>query len=248
MKRRSAFFVLALSLVALPLRAEVFSLWPFGGSGAAGEKNEEQIASEFLASKGFWSEPLRIDGTEMTMRISLSDLHLDSVSEALPKLFPKARIAGNANTLFLSIPREDGSQARICLVQMPGMRSLLMFSMELPKDRAKTCPDRLWPKDFPLLPNASNRNLIEFPLRNAAFATYSLDGQDPARASEEIAAALRRDGWVPSGSNVGNPSGAGAGEVFLKSSPDSILVFGTARNPRSDAVDVSFYRRIDKKQ
>lgn len=249
MKRAVLLLILPLVLTLLPLRAEVFSLWPFGASGAAdGEKNEEKIAAEFLSAKGFWSEPLRINGSEMTMKIALSDLRIDAVHAALPKLFPNAGVAGNADTLFLSIPRKDGSQARICLVQMPGMNSLLMFSMELPKNRAKVCPESLWPKDFPIPADAKELNLIEFPLRNAAFATCSVPAEKTATVSTEIAAALRSRGWTPSGSGGENALGPNAGEVYLKSSPESILVFGAMRNKFYDKVDVSFYRRVDAKQ
>ena len=79
-KKAFCLSVLTTTLLAVPcgLRADIFSIWPFGrgasGGGAApadisAESAEDTLAT-LLDATQFWSEKVAINGQDLTMKIS----------------------------------------------------------------------------------------------------------------------------------------------------------------------------------
>ena len=250
MKKTFCLSVLTAALLSVPcgLRADIFSIWPFGG-GAAGKSGASDLSAEaaedtlatLLDATQFWSEKVSINGQNMTMKISMSDQPLSLVRASVLKLFPTAQAAGNESSLLMRRPLDDGGSQRIFLLQLRGMNPLLQFTTVLPKDMPRECPRSLWPAEFPVIAGASSFQLMNFPNRGSLFGTYEIANSEIAPVMDDLTAKIRSAGWAPATMEHADLF-AGAGEVFMKKDPDELLLLGIVRDA-SGAAQVSFYTR-----
>ena len=240
--------VLAACLLAVPcvLRADVFSIWPFGGGAKAGSsdvsaESAEDTLATLVGATQFWSEKVAVNGQNLTMKISMSDQPLSLVRSSVLKLFPDAQVAGNENSLLMRRPLADGGSQRIFLLQLRGMYPLLQFTTVLPKDRVKECPRNLWPVEFPIVSGATNFQLMKFPNRGSSFGTYEIASTEIAPVMDDLVAKIRSKGWAPATMEHADLF-EGAGEVFMRKDPDALLLLGIVRDA-AGSVQVSFYTR-----
>ena len=250
MKKTFSLFALTAALLAAPfgLRADVFSIWPFGG-GAAAKNDASDLSSEaaedtlatLLDATQFWSEKVTINGRNMTMKISMSDQPLSLVRASVLKLFPTAQAAGNESSLLMRRPLDGGGSQRIFLLQLRGMNPLLQFTTVLPKDMPRECPLELWPTEFPFTSGAKNLTLMSFPNRGSHFGTYEVANSDIAPVMDDLVAKIRSKGWAPATLEHADLF-EGAGDVFMKKDPDALMVLGIVRDA-AGSVQVSFYTR-----
>ena len=250
-KKTFCLLTLAAALLSAPcgLRADVFSIWPFGG-GSAGKggvsddlsaESAEDTLATLLDATQFWSEKVTVNGRNMTMKISMSDQSLSLVRASVLKLFPSAQVAGNESSLLMKRPLDDGSSQRIFLLQLRGLNPLLQFTTVLPKDMPRECPKELWPADFPVAPGAANLSLMNFPNRGSYFGTYEIANSEVAPVMDDLAAKIKSAGWGPATMEHADLF-EGAGDVFMKKDPDALLLLGLVRDA-AGAVQVSFYTR-----
>ena len=249
-KKTFRLFALA-ALLAMPcgLRADVFSIWPFGGGSAGKSGVSDELSAEaaedtlatLLDATQFWSEKVTINGRNMTMKISMSDQSLPVVRASVLKLFPNAQVAGNESSLLMKRPLDDGSSQRIFLLQLRGLNPLLQFTTVLPKDMPRECPLELWPTDFPFTSGAKNLTLMNFPNRGSYFGTYEIANSEIAPVMDDLAAKIKSKGWVPATMEHADLF-EGAGDVFMKKDPDALLLLGIVRDA-AGSVQVSFYTR-----
>ena len=241
---------LAAALLAVPcgLRADIFSIWPFGG-GASGRSGTSDLSAEsaedtlaaLLDATQFWSEKVTVNGQNMTMKISMSDQSLPTVRASVLKLFPTAQVAGNGTSLLMRRPLDDGSSQRIFLLQLRGLNPLLQFTTVLPKDMPRECPKELWPVEFPVVSGAAGFTLMKFPNRDSLFGTYEIADSEIAPVMDDLVAKIGSAGWVPATIEHADLF-EGAGDVFMKKDPDALLLLGIVRDA-AGAVQVSFYTR-----
>ena len=243
--------VLAACLLAVPcvLRADVFSIWPFGGGAKAGSsdvsaESAEDTLATLVGATQFWSEKVAVNGQNLTMKISMSDQPLSLVRSSVLKLFPDAQVAGNENSLLMRRPLADGGSQRIFLLQLRGMNPLLQFTTVLPKDRVAECPRSLWPAEFPVVPGATNFQLMKFPNRGSLFGTYEIADAEMAPVVDDLVAKIGHAGWAPATIEHSDLF-EGSGEIFMKKDPDELLLFGAVRDV-TGTVQVSFYTRTLK--
>lgn len=244
-------FVLAAALLAAPcgLRADVFSIWPFGGGSAGKSGVSDDLSAEaaedtlatLLDATQFWSEKVTVNGRNMTMKISMSDQSLPVVRASVLKLFPSAQVAGNESSLLMKRPLDDGSSQRIFLLQLRGLNPLLQFTTVLPKDMPRECPPELWPTEFPFTSGAKNLTLMNFPNRGSHFGTYEVANSDIAPVMDDLVAKIRSKGWAPATMEHADLF-EGAGDVFMRKDPDALLLLGIVRDA-AGSVQVSFYTR-----
>ena len=81
---RSCLFLLILTLIccgslSVPLYGEVYSLWPFSGSGSSAE------TLSGAEPRNFWKEKIRVNGTAMELEIFLLERTLKDVAGSLRK-------------------------------------------------------------------------------------------------------------------------------------------------------------------
>ena len=241
-------FAAALLSAPCASRADVFSIWPFGG-GAAGKNGVSDISAEsaedtlatLLDATQFWSEKVSINGQNMTMKISMSDQSLPLVRASVLKLFPTAQAAGNESSLLMRRPLDDGGSQRIFLLQLRGMNPLLQFTTVLPKNMPRECPRSLWPAEFPVASGATSFQLMTFPNRGSHFGTYEIPNSEIAPLMDDLTAKIKSAGWGPATMEHADLF-AGAGEVFMKKDPDELLLLGIVRDAAGSA-QVSFYTR-----
>ncbi len=249
-KQTFRLFALAAALIAAPcgLRADIFSIWPFGG-GSAGKNGVSDMSAEsaedtlatLLDATQFWSEKVTVNGRNMTMKISMSDQSLPLVRASVLKLFPNAQVAGNESSLLMKRPLDDGSSQRIFLLQLRGLNPLLQFTTVLPKDMPRECPMELWPVEFPVAAGAKDFTLMNFPNRGSHFGTYTVTESEIAPVMDDLTAKIKSKGWAPATMEHADLF-EGAGDVFMKKDPDALLLLGIVRDA-AGAVQVSFYTR-----
>jgi len=249
LKKTFRLFILAAALSAVPgsLRADVFSIWPFGGGAAKGDASDlsAESAEDTLAALSdatqFWSEKVTVNGQDMTMKISMSDQPLSLVRASVLKMFPNAQAAGNESSLLLRRPLQDGGSQRIFLLHLRGLNPLLQFTTVLPKDMPKECPLPLWPSEFPIVSGASNFQLMKFPNRGALFGTYEIQNTEIAPVMDDLTAKIINAGWAPA-TIEHTDLFEGAGDIFMKKDPDALFLLGAVRDS-AGSVQVSFYTR-----
>ena len=241
-----AFLAATLAAVPFGLRADVFSIWPFGGgakgagSDMSAESAEDTLASMLDATQ-FWSEKVTVNGQNLTMKISMSDQSLSLVRSSVLKLFPDAQAAGNESSLLMRRPLQDGASQRIFLLQLRGLNPLLQFTTVLPKDRVRECPLPLWPAEFPIVSGARDFQLMKFPNRGSSFGTYEIANAEIAPVVDDLVVKIGSAGWAPATIEHSDLF-AGSGEIFMKKDPDELLLFGVVRDS-AGTVQVSFYTR-----
>ncbi len=234
-------------------RADVFSLWPLdgdaavSGNGQGGESGEKSDRSGNRPEKAglpqkFWNEEVRVNGMNLCLEIFLIEGKLKNLAESLRTTLPKnALVMGNSNSYFVQIPREDGTQERICYISLTAVRPMLKFRIVLPKDRKKA-DESVWPANFPLSPGAYDLTIMEFPVRQSQFGSFRLKGATVPQVLGEVSSGLKSLGWSPVSREADNVF-EGAGEVFMKNNPSSILILGIQQTVGGNDVCVSMYTR-----
>lgn len=219
------------------IRAEVYSLWPFG-KGKSGFSAFSQ-PSETLPVRRFWKENVRVNGIDLVMDISLVDLPYDDAVAVLQKTFPSAVTARNASGFMLSLIGKDGRQKRVLLLSLAGSNPTLQFSMELPP-RAATATHADWPKTIPLPQGAGRLFTIRFPERKADFASCFLPGQTRPQVLADMTSRLQAQGWNAATGEIADPFKS-TGEVFFREKPMEILLLGAAA--KDQGVMMTVYTR-----
>ena len=242
---RTLIFAVAI-FAATELRADIFSIWPFGSARKATGDNisaesAEDVLAELLDARQFWSEKVTMNGQNMTMKISMSDQSLSRVRASVLKMFPSAQAAGNESSLLLRRPLDDGGSQRIFLLQLKGLNPLLQFTTVLPKDMPRECPKELWPAEFPVAAGATSFQLMQFPNRGSHFGTYEIADSEIAPVMDDLVAKIKSAGWAPATMEHADLF-AGTGEIFMRKDPDALLLLGIVRDAAGSA-QVSFYTR-----
>lgn len=241
---RSCLFLLILTLIccgslSVPLYGEVYSLWPFSGSGSSAE------TLSGAESRNFWKEKIRVNGTDMELEIFLLERTLKDVAGSLRKdSGRKQNVYAAGNSLLVEEAEKNGSVKRTFYLELPGVHSLLQFQMILPPGR-RTATRNDWTKELPLIADAEDMTCMEFPVRRAVFGAFLLKNATVPQVLSDLTVRIRAMGWEQV-SREADDVFTGSGEVFLKHDPYSIMILGvTAHN---DGVRVSMYSRpIEKK-
>ncbi len=225
----SALFVL------LPVRAEVFSLWPFRGGDAWMSDSEDML----LSPAKLWTEKITVNSVPVEMNISLVSMTFEKCAELLFKTYRNARFAANSDTLVMERKLPDGHRLRTLLVKVSGVYPVIQFSMILPEGRTGRAD---WPSEFPLPPGAQPVTVMHFPSRNASFGMFR-SNESASVCLSSVAASLRDSGWTPVTAEHGD-SFSGTGEIFLKKNPAMMMVIGFSRD--SGVTTGSLYMRPAK--
>ena len=247
-KKTFRLIALSAAILAAPcvLRADVFSIWPFGGAAKGGSsdisaESAEDTLSALTDAVQFWSEKVTVNGRNLNMKISMSDQSLSLVRASVLKLFPDAQAAGNEASLLMRRPLTDGGSQRIFLLQLRGLNPLLQFTTVLPEDMPRVCPLPLWPTEFPIVSGATNYQLMTFPNRGSSFGTYEIRNAETAPVVDDLVAKINSAGWAPATIEHADLF-EGTGDVFMKKDPDALLLLGVVRDA-TGTVQVSFYTR-----
>lgn len=236
--------LLVLLLAALPVRGEIFSLWPFGDGSAGSTPFNEH--GDIFPSKNFWKEEIRFNGVPLRMDISLVDVPFADAVMLLRRRFPNAGFAAGNGSVLLNQPQNDGSTLRLWLISLRGINPVLLFSMKVPAD-LKATPESAWPRGIPILPGAKAGNVICFPSRGADFVSFTARGVTRAQTVHEMTQRLLAEGWLPASEEIANPFRA-SGEVFYRESPLSILLLGVSSETRDGVLVTVYTRPVEKKK
>ncbi len=232
MMRLCAILFLAAAGWAVPLSAEVFSLWPFS-SGDGGGSLEDALKPSRL-----WSEKVVVDGHSLELGVSLVQNPLDVCYKNLRKLYPDARFAANSNSLLVEIKRKNGIRRRLYLLAIEGIYPTIEFTMDLPAEKLK--PSH-WPADFPLPPGSKPIAVMEFPKRNAVYGAFSSEF-GISQTLPSVAAALKNAGWN-SITNEHKDAFNGTGEVLMKQNPPSLIIIGFSPTKNGGCIGTIYKRR-----
>ena len=211
--------LLALPLAAPAARADVFSLWSFQPSPHSGSWSSS-AAADALSQKKLWSEPVVVNGSEVSLGISLLDTEFESCVFQLRSAFPKASYAGNSSSLLMETKLDGGRRLRLFIVSLPGIYPVVQFTMELPS----TLPaNPQWPSNLPLPPSSKPLTVMQFPNRGSAYGLFS-SALTPDQALSEMRKSMVSGGWHPTGGDGGsNESG---GDVYMHEHPFEISIVG----------------------
>ena len=232
--------LLALLLAgAQDLRADVFSLFQ---SPVRSGTWSNGAAAEVLGAKKLWSEPVLINGSEVSLGMSLVDSSFESCIFQLRSSFPKASYAGNSDSLVMETKLDNGRRLRLFLVQMPGIYPVIQFSMEIPADLSST-PQ--WPSNIPLPPSSTPVTVMQFPNRGSTYGLFS-SALSPDQALAELRKSMLSNGWHVAGDDGGsNESG---GDIYLKDRPLEITIVGANAGQDGKTKGSVYTRSIGKQQ
>lgn len=234
MKQIVLYTVFFLTLCGGLLRADVFSLFPFRGSGiASGVDNALQGAS-------LWTEEVNINGRTLELEVALVDRSLQDALRDLRGKFRKGAAAANSNSVLFEVPLESGARKRYYLVALNGIIPMLQFSMVLPKNFSSRSTG-VWPAEFPLPPGALPQTVMRLPKRHSVFGSFT----SPYPAQQTLAdfsRSLESGGWK-SMANESRSSRYASGEVFLREGKNEIIVVSVQNAPSGSGSAGSVYWR-----
>ena len=207
-------FSLSLLCAPLFLSAEVFSLWPFSGSGGIGMEEATRPAP-------LWTEKVIVNGRSLELTVSLNRNPLDVCRRNLRKLYPNASFAENANSLLVEHPLKNGLRRRLYLLAIDGVYPVISFSMDLPPSGMKVSE---WPSEFPLSPGSTPVMTMRFPSRNAVYGAFT-SKFNIRETLPSLAASLQSMGWSSVSGEHLNPAD-GSGDIFLRNDSSSMLIIG----------------------
>ena len=219
------FLLIPLFLLSVsPLRADVFSLFPFR-RGAGGVS---QLENAVNASR-LWNEEVVINGHRLELEVALVNRTLDDVLQEFRGQFKNGAAAMNSNSLLFEIPQSNGAKKRCYLVELGGIVPMLQFSLLLPADfnRKNAAPD--WDQELPLPPGASAQTLMRFPKRKSLYGTF----QSPYSTRQtlpDMVRTLESRGWRNMGGETA-VSAAATGEVFLREKSNEIMIISVKDLP-----------------
>jgi len=210
--------VLLLLAFAPQLRAEVFSLWPFSQGGGGGTVG----TGEVLNPKKLWTEPVVINGTDVSLGVALVETPIGDCMRQLKGAYPKASFAKNSSSILME-SLANGKRMRLFLVSLGPSAPSLQFSMEIPQGERKV-PD--WIPEMPLPPASTPVTVMSFPNRGSAYGFFS-SRLKPEEAVAEMRKNMAAAGWRR-GSGDEALGDSTAGETFFRDNPLQIAIVGAA--------------------
>ena len=215
------------------LVADVFSLFPFRGGGAAsGVENA-------LNGNRLWTEEVDINGHRMDLEVTLVNRTLEQALKDLRGQFKKGAAAINSNSLLFEVPLESGARKRYYLVALQGIIPMLQFSLILPKGFRNT--PGAWRSELPLPPGARSLSVMSLPKRNSIYGSFS--SPFPAQQTlADISRALQSGGWK-SMSGKNRSFAESSGEIFMQENQREILIVSVQSSNSGEGCTGSLYLR-----
>lgn len=213
--------VFAVLATALPLRAEVFELWPWKGGGApSGGTRVGELPGK---ATPLYTEPIRVNGVPLEMKVSALDADFPSLLATLARMFPSGNLRAGSDAVRVAYKVDGVNVERWLLVDGGPGKPATLFVIVAPE---KIPPPAEWPAELPPLPSGAEAGqVIRFPKRKAAYGSFRNAGSDPEGSAKELSGKLKAAGWRSVGGEAGQPGG-GRGGFFLHDSPRRILWAG----------------------
>ena len=217
-------FFLSISMPGM-LHGDVFSLWPFSGKGSL---HSDNLA--ILEGVDLWTEDITLNGRNMEMQITLIERPLQVILAGLKKRYKNfSALAGNSNSLLFEVPRKSGIRKRYYLVAVSGMQSMLLFSMDLPRNFKPGNSSALWPSGLILPPGAKPGNVMKFSKRNAVYGQFD-SPYSALQVISQINTQLKNSRWK---AVADENSRFASGGVFLRDDGKEIIIFSVRDYPAS---------------
>jgi len=206
---------------AIPLRAEVFELWPWkpGGVSAPGSLVERLPGKV----KELHAEKIRVNGVPLEIRVSAVDADFATILTVLAKLFRPENLAAGPDAVRVAYKLGKDRVERWLLVNGGRGKPATLFVIVSPE---KLPQPESWPAELPPLPpGAAAKQVVQFPERKAVYGSFQNAGRDPENLAKELTGRLRAEGWIPLGNETEQPGG-GRGGIYLSRNPRRLLWAG----------------------
>lgn len=226
--------ILLLSAWCGPVRADVFSLFPFQSGGSASGVDNALHSSEL------WSEEVEINGRRLDLQVALVDKDLNQAIRDLRGLYKNGSAAMNSNSLLFEVPLASGARRRYFLIELRGMIPTLQFSLILPAGFGRN-KNAVWPSELPLPPGAQPRTVMCLPKRNSVYGSFD-SPFPPQQSLADMARRLEGGGWKSMGQES-RSSRQASGEIFLHEKGRRIMVISVRNAPSGSGSSGSVYLR-----
>ena len=199
--------LLLLILIAgplLPLRGEVFMLWPWKGGGTA---SGESLAGQLPGiGRMLHAEKMRVNGVDLQLKISAVNADFPLLLSWLAKMFRPENLqsAGGSVKVAYKVGRQV---ERWLLVDGGPGKPVTLFLI--------VAPEKLPAGAVPV-------QVVSFPGRKAVYGSFRNAGSEPSNLFRSLSAALKLAGWKSLGNEAEQPDG-GTGGIFLGQNPRRIL-------------------------
>ena len=230
----SAMIPLLLLSASLPLRADVFSLFPFRSGGGGISDLENAVNGNRL-----WSEEVVINGYRLELEVALVNRTLNEVLREFRARFRKGAAAMNSNSLLFEIPQANGSKKRCYLVELGGIVPMLQFSLLLPAGFRSKKKSTDWDQELPLPAGASVQTLMRFPNRKSIYGIFESPFASRQTLSD-LVRSLETRGWRNMGGETAVNADA-SGEVFLREKRNEIMIISVRDLPGGRGSTGSLY-------
>ena len=240
LKRLSIPALLFFTVPVFSQDANIYSLWPFSDTDSV----SLDTAASLQKTSKFWQEKIQVNGTELTLDISLVETSLKELQTTLAKIFNGRKdvfLGANSNSILLQEVRKDGSLKRQYYLELSGIHPVLLFEMIIPPGRRKHSEED-WPAELPLAYGAENVTSMKFPVRSAVYGAFSLKEKLMPQVLGEMTDQLESMGWQKVSRESDNVF-EGTGEVFLKDNSSKLMILGIAPDADGRGVRVSMYSR-----
>ncbi len=206
------------------LHADVFTLAPFRGGRPWG--------ADTLEGSELWIEPVKVNGVNTGMRLTLLEKDLDESYRILKNKFPDAVFRANEESILVEIKREKGMIERLYLIRSGGAYPVIQFSIEIPAEMPEK-PD--WPEELPLPPGSSPVIVIDLPDRKTLYGAF-VSAISPERVLNDADSTMISLGW----------SSLGKG-IYLKKDPMMIMLVTATEDENGNTHGFVLKRKLKTK-
>ncbi len=206
------------ALFLLPLRGEVFTLWPFSGGGASASGS---LAREIPGIKDpLFSEAMTVNGINLNMTVSPVDIAFTELLEYLLNRFKPENLRTGSDEIRVAYKIGDNTVERWLFVNSGPGKPVTLFRVSSPESIPQP---KDWPAALPPLPDgAIPTQVIYFPGRKASYGSFQNAGASKEQSMRQLNDQLKAQGWQPVGKE-GEPQINGTGDIFIRRKPRQIL-------------------------
>lgn len=216
MRLKLLIIVFTLAIIST-CQSEVFTLWPYRGSG----KSKNILSLPGMQEGSLHKEKINFNGLNLTLEISKTTEKWPDLIQFFQSKFEKNEVSMMKDAIRCAYKLPNGNIERVLLVFAGENHPVTVFRITAP---AKL-PHPVWPNILPPLPAGSKPvSVMKFAKDGSIYGTFT--GAKETIAEEHLRdydSSLRANGWKAV-SGEAFPGGGGSGEVYMSQKKKQILM------------------------
>ncbi len=208
---------IAVFVAAFAADAEVFTLWPWRGSGGV-QARLEGIPG--ISTEPLYKEKLTVNGVPLELEVYAIDFDFSALEAWLKARLRPENLFREGDTIRVTYRLADNYLDRWLLIGSGPGKPVACFRISAPEKLPEPAG---WPGELPPLPDgATPVQVIHLEGRDGWYGSFSGGSGEPEWQLRSTADRLKNEGWSAVGDEA-RPSIGGTGDLFLRARPRTLL-------------------------